>query len=87
MPTARVVVDKLRDHPAEQVAAASVVLTEAEPVLIFSGEDVMELVRRGRGVLSVLYLGDVVEVLGEQTAGPPAAPGEELRNRGGPRLT
>jgi DNA-binding transcriptional MerR regulator len=61
--SARRAIGYLRDNLGEDVAAANLVLTGAESVLASSGEEIVDLLRGGQGVLNILPLGSVKEEL------------------------
>ncbi len=61
--TARRVIEYLRDQLGENLATASLVVSGAHSVLARSGDDIVDLVRQGQGVLNILPLGPVVEEL------------------------
>ena len=59
--TARKAIEYLRQHLGEDLAAASLVIDESRSVLARTGEDIVDLVRHGQGVLNIVPLGAVVE--------------------------
>lgn len=61
--TARTAIEYLREHLGEEVASASLVLAGARSVLARSGEDIVDLVRHGQGVLNIVPLGPVMAEL------------------------
>jgi DNA-binding transcriptional MerR regulator len=61
--TARKAIEYLRSHMGEELASASLVLNGTKSVLANSGEDLVDLVRQGQGVLNIVPLGTVVEEL------------------------
>jgi DNA-binding transcriptional MerR regulator len=61
--TARKAVDYLRDHLGEDLAAASLVLDGSRSVLVRKGEDIVDIVRQGQGVLNIVPLAGLVEQL------------------------
>jgi DNA-binding transcriptional MerR regulator len=61
--SARVAITYLRDNLGEDVAAAHLVLDGTESVLAASGEEIVDLLRGGQGVLNILPLGSVKEEL------------------------
>ena len=61
--TARKAIDYLRDHLGEDLASASLVIEGASTVLAHTGDDIVDLVRRGQGVLNIVPLGGLVESL------------------------
>ena len=64
--SARSAISYLRDHMQEDVATTSLVLQGSDSVLARSGEDLIDLVRRGQGVLNIVPLGTVVDELDAQ---------------------
>jgi DNA-binding transcriptional MerR regulator len=61
--TARKAIDYLRDHLGEDLASASLVLDGSRSVLVRTGEDIVDLVRQGQGVLNIVPLAGLVEQL------------------------
>src|SRR5687768_5338292 len=61
--SARVAIGYLRENLGEDVAAANLVLTGKESVLAATGEEIVDLLRGGQGVLNILPLGSVKEEL------------------------
>jgi DNA-binding transcriptional MerR regulator len=61
--TARKAIEYLRDHLGEDLASASLVIDGSSSVLARTGDDIVDLVRRGQGVLNVVPLGGLVESL------------------------
>ncbi len=61
--TARKAIQYLHSHMGEELASASLVLNGTNSVLAQSGEDLVDLVRQGQGVLNIVPLGTVVEEL------------------------
>ena len=61
--TARKAIDYLRDHLGEDLASASLVIEGATTVLARTGDDIVDLVRRGQAVLNIVPLGGLVESL------------------------
>ena len=61
--TARKAIDYLRDHLGEDLASASLVIEGASTVLARTGDDIVDLVRRGQGVLNIVPLSGLVESL------------------------
>lgn len=61
--SARVAIGYLRENLGEDVAAANLVLNGTESVLAASGEEIVDLLRGGQGVLNILPLGSVKEEL------------------------
>ena len=81
----------LREGMGEDVASANLVLGEGSSVLVRSGEEIIDLLRGGQGVLNVLALDGVVSELdaaitslpsgAEAPAGSPVAPERSARLR------
>ena len=61
--TARVAIDYLRDRLGGDLATASLVLDGSRSVLALTGDDIVDLVRHGQGVLNIVPLGPVVAEL------------------------
>jgi DNA-binding transcriptional MerR regulator len=61
--TARKAIDYLRDHLGEDLASASLVLDGSQSVLAFNGDQIVDLLRHGQGVLNIVPLARVVETL------------------------
>lgn len=61
--SARVAIGYLRQNLGEDVAAANLVLNGSESVLAATGEEIVDLLRGGQGVLNILPLGSVKEEL------------------------
>jgi DNA-binding transcriptional MerR regulator len=57
----REVFDYLRAHLGEDVASVNLVISGNKSVLVKDGDDIIDLVRRGQGVLNILPLGGVKE--------------------------
>ena len=53
----------LREHLGEDLAAASLVIDGAGSVLVRSGDEIVDLVRRGQGVLNILPFDGLMEEL------------------------
>ena len=79
--TARKAIDYLRDHLGEDLASASLVIEGSSSVLARTGDDIIDLVRNGQGVLNIVPLAGLVESLqasihalepAEDTAAPAA---------------
>ena len=56
----------LQDELGEDVATANLVVNGAQPMLVRSGEEVIDLLQNGQGVLNILPLGAVVEEVDEK---------------------
>src|SRR6266550_3282087 len=77
--TARKAIDYLRTHLGEDLASASLVLDGSRSVLAFSGDQIVDLLRHGQGVLNIVPLARVVDALDAQIlALSPRAPQPEL---------
>ena len=61
--SARRAIGYLRENLGEDVASANLVLTGTESVLATSGEEIVDLLRGGQGVLNILPLAGVKEEL------------------------
>jgi DNA-binding transcriptional MerR regulator len=61
--TARKAIDYLRDHLGEDLASASLVIEGSSSVLARTGDDIVDLVRNGQGVLNIVPLAGLVESL------------------------
>lgn len=64
--SARTAMEYLRANLGADVASASLVLQGSDSVIARSGEDLVDLVRRGQGVLNIVPLGAVVSELDAQ---------------------
>lgn len=80
----------LREHLGEDLSAASLVLDGTGSVLVRSGDEIVDLVRRGQGVLNILPFDGLMEELeakihelvsdGADGAGVPAAARDSIRS-------
>ncbi len=61
--SARRAIQYLRDNLGEEVASANLVLNGSESVLTTTGEEIVDLVRGGQGVLNIVPLAGVKEEL------------------------
>jgi DNA-binding transcriptional MerR regulator len=61
--TARKAIEYLRDDLGESLETASIVLDGVNSILARTGDDLVDLVRRGQGVLNIVPLGSVVHEL------------------------
>ncbi len=88
--TARKAIEYLRDHLGEDLASASLVLDGTRSVLVRTGEDIVDVVRQGQGVLNIVPLAGLVEQLdasihelragcSHRGAGAASRPGRERR--------
>ncbi len=60
---ARKAIEYLRDNMGENVAAANLILDGARSVLAHTGDQIVDLLRAGQGVLNIVPLAPVVEEL------------------------
>jgi hypothetical protein len=61
--SARKAIEYLRDDLGESLETASIVLDGTNSILARTGDDLVDLVRRGQGVLNIVPLGSVVHEL------------------------
>lgn len=92
---ARRAIEYLRDYLGEDVASAHLVVEGARSVLARTGDQLVDLLREGQGVLNILSLGSVVAQLDAQIleltprtapvaeATPEAPPGKPAAAAGG----
>ncbi|MGH9021654.1 MAG: MerR family transcriptional regulator [Acidimicrobiia bacterium] len=66
--TARKAILYLRSNLGEELASASLVLNGATSLLVRSGEELIDLLRRGQGVLNIVPLAGMIEELEERIA-------------------
>jgi DNA-binding transcriptional MerR regulator len=59
----REVFDYLQDELGEDIATANLVVNGSQPVLVRSGEEIVDLLQSGQGVLNILPLSGVKEEL------------------------
>jgi len=71
--SARRALQCLRDGMGEDVASANLVLGEGSSVLVRSGEEIIDLLKGGQGVLNILALDGVVSELEAAITSLPAA--------------
>ncbi|MGH9000619.1 MAG: MerR family transcriptional regulator [Acidimicrobiia bacterium] len=64
--TARKAIEYLRDHLGEELGSASLVINGSRSLLARSGEEVIDLVRQGQGVLNILPLAGMLSDLDSQ---------------------
>jgi DNA-binding transcriptional MerR regulator len=83
-------VDYLRENLGEDVAAANLVLNGSESVLATTGEEIVDLLRGGQGVLNIVPLAGVKEeldaaivALGDAASGRRAAANGDARREPG----
>jgi DNA-binding transcriptional MerR regulator len=77
----REVFSYLRNELGEDVGSANLVISGNQPVLVRSGDEIVDLIQKGQGVLNVLPLAGVkqeldaaiVQLFPEMSAGRPAA--------------
>lgn len=55
----------LQDELGEDIATANLVVNGAQPMLVRSGEEVIDLLQNGQGVLNILPLSGVIDELDE----------------------
>lgn len=60
---ARKAIEYLRSHLGEEVSSANLVLSDTGSVLASTGDQLVDLVRQGQGVLNIVPLGAVVDEL------------------------
>jgi DNA-binding transcriptional MerR regulator len=60
---ARTAIEYLRTHLGEELASANLVLQGSRSLLAYSGDQIVDLLREGQGVLNIVALGPVVEEL------------------------
>ena len=60
---ARRAIEYLRNHLGEELAAAHLVLQGANSLLAYTGDEIVDLLRNGQGVLNIVALGPVVEAV------------------------
>ena len=56
----------LQDELGEDIASANLVVNGSQPTLVRSGEEVIDLLQNGQGVLNILPLSGVVDELDEK---------------------
>jgi DNA-binding transcriptional MerR regulator len=61
--SARTAVEYLRDNLGEEIASANLVLCGDTPLLVREDGEIIDLVRKGQGVLNIVPLSPVVEQL------------------------
>ena len=84
----RTAVGYLRENLGEDVAAANLVLNGSISVLVSSGEEIIDLLRGGQGVLNIVPLAGVKEELDaaiHEFSKPEGNPGSDEGDAGGPR--
>ncbi len=75
--SARKAIEYLRDHLGEDIATASLVIKGAGSVLVRTDGELVDLVRRGQGVLSIVALGGVKDELDAAITDLPQGPPSE----------
>lgn len=61
--SARQAIEYLREHLGEELSSAHLVLQGRTSILAFSGNDIVDLLQNGQGVLNIVALGPVVEAV------------------------
>lgn len=61
--SARQAVEYLREHLGEDIASANLVLSGENPLLVREDGEIIDLVRRGQGVLNIIPLSPVIDEL------------------------
>ena len=72
--SARRAIEYLRDHLGEDIATASLVINGSGSVVVRTDGELVDLVRRGQGVLSIVALGGVKEELDAAITDLPSRP-------------
>ena len=87
---ARMAIEYLRDNLGEDIASASLVLNGSGSVLVRTDGEIVDLVRKGQGVLNIVALGGMVDELdaaipraASQTSTSPLAAQARRRHRAG----
>lgn len=62
----RDIFDYLQDELGEDIATANLVVNGSQPTLVRSGEEIVDLLNNGQGVLNILPLSGVVDELDEK---------------------
>lgn len=80
--SARTAIEYLRQHVGGDVASANLVLNGARSVLVRTGEEIIDLLRNGQGVLNIVPLAGIKEevdagILQLRPGPDTAAPGHE----------
>lgn len=79
--SARTAIEYLREHLGEQLASVTFVIAGNTPILVSDDGELIDVVRRGQGVLNILPLGPVVSDLDSKllllTPPSPTAPGSD----------
>jgi DNA-binding transcriptional MerR regulator len=73
--SARRAIEYLRDHLGEDIATASLVINGSGSVLVRTDGELVDLIRRGQGVLSIVALGGVKDELDAAITDMPQARG------------
>lgn len=81
--TARKAIDYLREHMGEELASASLVLDGSRSVIARTGDEMVDLVRHGQGVLNIVPLGPMVEQLDASIHDLAPGPGPDGETAGG----
>jgi len=82
--TARKAIEYLRDHLGEDLASTSLVLDGSRSVLVRTGEDIVDVVRQGQGVLNIVPLAGLVEQLAASIHEIAPAPANGAEANGAP---
>jgi DNA-binding transcriptional MerR regulator len=77
--SARRAIEYLRENLGEDVASANLVINGNGSLLARTGEEIVDLVRQGQGVLNIVPLAGVVEQLDAAIHELPSAPAEPER--------
>jgi len=80
--SARRAIEYLRHHLGEDIATASLVINGAGSVLVRTDGELVDLIRRGQGVLSIVALGGVKDELDAAITDMPQAKGPLREIRG-----
>ena len=78
--SARRAIEYLRDHLGEDIATASLVINGAGSVLVRTDGELVDLIRRGQGVLSIVALGGVKDELDAAITDMPQSRGPSERS-------
>src|SRR5438034_7235072 len=63
---ARRAIEYLREHVGSDLASAHLVLQGASSLLAYTGDEIVDLLRHGQGVLNIVALGPVVAELNDK---------------------
>jgi len=81
--TVRIVFSYMRDQLGEDIASANLVIHGTTPVLARSGEELIDLVQKGQGVLNVLPLAGIKDEVEAKIVDLPAKPVPSARTVAG----